>query len=225
MSARTIHSLLIKFKYEILLAALLIHLYFGIFILENSPYLRYVWTASILLLGLASVSVFSEKGRWRKRVRNILFAAMILLPSVREFLNENNFFLVVYSLVYAGFFAVIFVEVLRFLTKPSYINKDLITAATCGYFLLLEILVFLMLTLYSINQNSFNNIDTSSPVAVFIDLAYYGSITFSTIGYGDITPATQNSKLLVSFFGVISQFYMVVLIGLLISKFTSRKEQ
>jgi hypothetical protein len=55
-----------------------------------------------------------------------------------------------------------------------------------------------------------------------MDMVYFSSITLTTIGYGDILPDTHTTKLLASLFGIIGQFYSVVLIGILISKFSSQ---
>jgi len=43
----------------------------------------------------------------------------------------------------------------------------------------------------------------------------------TSIGFGDITPNSHVTKLLTSFLGVTGQFYSVVLVGILITKFTS----
>lgn len=221
MTAQRVMDYLEKKKYEILLVALLVHLYIGIFLTGIHTYSRYIWPISILLLGISSVGVFREKGKWRKRLKNILLFCIVLLPSVREFMVSVNSFQIAFSLIYSGFFAVILYEVFSFLLKPKYINSDLIFASACGYFLLIEVLVFILIGMYYLNPNSFSHLDTTNPATIFMDLVYYSSITMSTIGYGDIAPVTYKAKLLVSFFGVISQFYMVVLIGLLISKFSN----
>lgn len=126
------------------------------------------------------------------------------------------------NISYIVFFSVIFLEVFKFLIKPSYINSDIISAAACGYFLLVEIFVFLFQIWVYTDQNSFKGIDYSSPGHTFIDLVYYCSITLTTIGYGDITPNAYYTKLAASLIGIAGQFYAVVLVGILISKFTNQ---
>jgi len=125
----------------------------------------------------------------------------------------------------AVFYLFIFIEVLRYLIKPSYVNRDIITASACGYFLIIEISVFLFQIFCYANPNSFKGINSEFSVAnsanVFMDLVYYCTITLTSIGFGDITPNTHYTKLLTSFLGVVGQFYSVVLVGILISKFTS----
>jgi len=73
--------------------------------------------------------------------------------------------------------------------------------------------------------NCFKGIEAGKPAEHFIDLVYFSSITLTTIGYGDITPNAHVTKLLAAFFGIIGQFYFVVLVGILISKFNQRVKE
>jgi Ion channel len=104
-----------------------------------------------------------------------------------------------------------------------FLNVDLIVAAGCGYFLLIEISVFLMMSIFYINPFSFTGISRTSVPATYIDFIYFCSITFTSIGFGDILPNTHYTKLLTSFLGVSGQFYTVMLVGILISKFSSKR--
>lgn len=123
---------------------------------------------------------------------------------------------------YVLFFFFIFLEIFKFLLKPSYINTDIISAAACGLFLLIETFVFLFQIWVYTDQNSFKGINYSTPSHIFIDLVYFCSITLTTIGYGDITPNAHYTKLAASLIGIAGQFYSVVLVGILISKFTNQ---
>jgi hypothetical protein len=114
--------------------------------------------------------------------------------------------------------------VVKFLIKPSYINIDIISASACGYFLLIEIATFLMQLLFYNDPHSFKGISTASNSETFIDFVYFSSITLTSIGFGDILPNAHYTKLLTSFFGIAGQFYTVVLVGILLSKFSSKTD-
>ena len=47
-------------------------------------------------------------------------------------------------------------------------------------------------------------------------------VTLATVGYGDITLATETARLTTMFFAISGQFYMVALVGIIISRFTSK---
>jgi len=218
-------KILHTYKYEILLFALIQHLFSGIFLTDMAFYTKVIWPINMLILGVSSAGIFIEKGKWKKIIKAILSIGAVAFPLCVPFFGSNPIFMTALNLSLAIFYLFIFIEVLRFLMKPSYINKDIITASACGYFLLIEISVFLFQIFYYANPNSFKGINTEFSVAnsanVFMDLVYYCTITLTSIGFGDITPNTHVTKLLTSFLGVTGQFYSVVLVGILISKFTS----
>jgi hypothetical protein len=140
------------------------------------------------------------------------------------FIRDVAFFYPLLGLSYVLFFSFIFLEVLHFLLKPSYINLDIIVAAACGYFLLIEISVFLMMSIYCLDVHSFKGVSTTSMPATYFDFIYFCSVTFTGIGFGDILPSAHFTKLLAAFMGIAGQFYTVMLVGLLISKFSSKSK-
>ncbi len=211
-------------KYVSLLVALILHLFIGIVLSDMQFYARIIWPINMILLGVAGAGVVIEKGKWIRYIRMALVVLVFLLPVLIPFVAEKGLFMQILSVVYTLYFAFIFKEIISFLIKPSYINADIIIAAGCGYLLLIEITVFLLQALFYYNHDTFSHIDASTPATIFIDLVYYASVSITTIGYGDITPNTHYAKLIASLLGLIGQFYMVVLVGILISKFSSNSQ-
>ena len=218
---QNILSYIHKRKYELLLLALIQHLFIGIFLSDLPFYTKVIWPINMLILGTASVGVFIEKGKWKNLIQKILFILVVALPIGLTFFSNNISYFLFLNIAYVVFFLFIFWEVLKYLIKPSYINTDIISASACGYFLLIEISTFLLQFFIYQNPQSFKGIDLSIPALTYIDLVYFSSITLTSIGFGDITPNTHNTKLITSLFGIAGQFYSVVLVGILISKFTS----
>jgi hypothetical protein len=209
-------------KYELLLAALIQHLFIGIVVTDMRFYTAILWPVNMVILGLASVGVFIEKGKRKVIIKNFLTLLVIALPIMFPFFKESTAFMLILNISYLGFYFFIFFEIFKFLTKPSYINTDIISAAACGLFLLLEAFAFMLQIFVYTDVNSFKGLDFTSPAHTFIDLVYFCSITLTTIGYGDITPNSYQTKLITSLIGIIGQFYSVVLVGILISKFSSK---
>lgn len=210
-----------KRKYELLLVALIQHLFIGIFMTELTAYTRVIWPINMVIVGLGSLGVLSKKNRWERYFRNWLFFFLLALPLCLPWFHDLQHFMEVVSLVYVFFFIYTFLHVFRFLIRPGYINVDIISACAGGYLLLIEISVFLMQFLYYPHPASFPGVDGTSPASIYIDFVYFSSIVQTTIGFGDISPATPAAKLVTAFLGIAGQFYTVVLIGLLISKFSS----
>lgn len=211
-----------KRKYEILLLVLMQHLFVGIFLTDLDFYTRVIWPVNMLILGVGSILLFTGQHSWGNWFRNLHFIIILLLPVGIPFFKDLSWYFTFLNINYVVFFSFLFMEVLRFLIKPGYINTDIISAAICGYMLLIEISVFALQFFQYRDPASFKGVDLSSPALTFMDLVYFCSITFTSIGFGDITPNTHVTKLVTAFVGIAGQFYTVVLVGILISKFSSK---
>lgn len=210
-------------KYEVLLVALLQHLFIGVFISDHANYRDVIWPINMFLLGLACTGIFMGKDKWKGWIKNMLFIVVVLLPIGISFVEDVKLYFEILNIIYVLFFCFIFYEVLQFLMRPSYIDKDVISAAACGYFLLIEISVFLLQFMIYSNPDSFHGVDMQDNASVYMDLVYFSSVSMTSIGFGDIVPTAHNTKLVASILGISGHFYTVVLVGIIISKFTSRK--
>lgn len=214
------------YKYEILAIALLQHLFIGIFIKDLDFYINYVWPLNMVILGIASSGVFIEKQEWKKNLKNILLILVIGFPvSLWFHIGTAALFMSWLNIVYFLFFLFILIEILKFLLQPSYINLDLIIAAICGYLLLIELATFAFQFYFYLYPDSFSGVHNVNPVDTYASFVYFASVTITSIGFGDIRPTIHFTKLLTSLFGIIGQLYSILLIGVLIGKFTSRKHE
>ncbi|MDR9418542.1 potassium channel family protein [Gracilimonas sp.] len=219
---RVFSNFLVKRKYELLLLGLVQHLFVGIFVLDFDFYVRTLWPVNMVILAVLASGLFLDTKHWVNRLKIPLFASVILFPIGLPFFGEIPGYFIALSVTYILFYLVLFIQVFRYMIRPSYINIDLITSAICGFLLLVEIFVFVAYFLIHLEPQSFANVDLTNPPSTYTDLVYYCSITLTTIGYGDISPITHQAKLITSFFGITGQFYQVLLVGVLISKFTNR---
>ncbi len=213
------HRFINRNKYEFLLFGLIQHLFIAIFLTDLDFYARVIWPINMVVLGIVSVGVFSEKSKNEIVIKNILLIAVILLPMSRPLFYNSSMFLLVVSLIYTIFFLFIFFEVFKFLIKPEEFTTDVLSAAGCGYLLLIEVFAFLFQFLLYQNPSSINVEMNQNVSAIFIDLVYFTTISLTTIGFGDIAPTAHYTKLITSLMGLIGTFYTVVLTGILISNF------
>jgi hypothetical protein len=218
-------SFLHRWKYELLLAALVQHLFIAALIPDLMFYTRWVWPLNMVLLGFLCVGVFADHSPAQRALKHALHAAVVLLPAGPILYCPVPALMIGLSLCYSAFFIVIGAAVLRYLLRPSYISIDIVLAAMCGYLLLLESSVFLMQGLWYAVPGSFRGLDESSFTSTYLDLVYFCSITLTSTGFGDVTPSHHITKLAVSMMSVLGNFYSVIWMGVLISKYTANAAQ
>jgi voltage-gated potassium channel Kch len=59
----------------------------------------------------------------------------------------------------------------------------------------------------------------------FSTFLYYGFVTLTTLGYGDILPLTPLARSLASFTALFGQLYLVTIMAFLIGKYLNTKNQ
>ena len=204
----------IKFKYEILLVSFLILIFGDVFFnarIDAGPYL-------IIQNVLASIVLFYGKKRWRLP----LFIIFILLSGlvILNLLFGFSYLRLAFSITYIIYFAFISTEVFSQIIKTKEVTASVVSAVLCGFIIIGLIGGYVFSIIEVIHTGSFNNI--SEGIGGFEDLIYFSFITVLSVGYGDITPATDVAQKAAMFFGLIGYFYGVVVIGIIIGKFISR---
>ena len=80
-----------------------------------------------------------------------------------------------------------------------------------------------------IQPGSFSAPQALNPGSGDFSFLYYSLVTLTTLGYGDITPATTAAKVFSSLEAVIGQLYLVItvawLVGMHVSKSVEKKSQ
>ncbi len=208
-------------KYELLLIGLSQHLFIGLFLSDLVFYADVIWPITMMLLGISSIGLFRGRSVAEVRLQNILLVLVLLLPILAPIFQDKNFFMKVVSISYTAYFGLLLYEVMRYLLKPGRITISVLFASICGFLLLLEVFIFALQYMYYVDPDCMKNIDHSSFAAIFIDIEYFCVMVLTTIGFGDIVPATHKTKLFTSLFGVFGQIYNVVLVGILISRFSN----
>lgn len=134
----TIKQFFKDYKFELLLFGLFQHLFIAMVLSSLEVYRNIFWPINMVILGITSFGVYLEQKRQRLLVLRLLVFAICSTPLLSYFIGFSKEVLIFLSVSYTLFFAYVFQEVLKFLIKPSYINKDAIMASGCGYFLLIR---------------------------------------------------------------------------------------
>ena len=129
--------------------------------------------------------------------------------------------IVAFHLCGALFFSFVVVTILRSVSREKEVTADAVYGAFCGYLLVGLIFGHLFCVLETLAPGSFR---ASEPLpAAFPDedrlhflLTYFSFITLTTVGYGDVTPASRGARGLAVVEAIVGQFYIAVLMAQLI---------
>jgi len=115
--------------------------------------------------------------------------------------------------------------ILLFVFRRGPITLDSIFAAVVAYLLIAiafaEAYVFLQICV----PESFKfpaASDAATPSNLAGSLMYFSFVTIATLGYGDMLPNTQFARMLVVNEAVVGQFYVAVIVALLVSRFIAQ---
>jgi len=139
---------------------------------------------------------------------------MVLLDTISKILNF-------------GFFAFMAGYYIHQIARARKVTARVILQAIIGYLLLGLVFSILVALLGEYNPAMF-----SFPAAMdiwtennhFSDYLYYGFVTITTLGYGDIVPLMPFSRSLSILISVSGQLYLAVIIALLVGKYASQRD-
>jgi len=178
-----------------------------------------LFTVTIMLLSGAN---FIQEDK--KKLRNLWFIFGIVNIVFALFFNlfpenvliENTQYILLFL-----FFAVITVSLVQQIFSIHEVTADVIIGSFCGY-LLLGIISSFIFSLIEISiphslsglSSDFNEKNGQ--------LFYYAFTCLTTLGFGDILPLNTVSQKLSVFTAAVGQFYIAVVVAILISRFLQR---
>jgi voltage-gated potassium channel Kch len=114
-----------------------------------------------------------------------------------------------------------FILVLKVAISQKGETKNLILVSITGYLIIGLIGGFLSAILEHIYPNSFYH---SREIQMGLyDFIYYGYVTMTTLGYGDIIPVTEKSQALALLLVITGQLFLTVIMALNIAKIIQKK--
>ena len=207
-----------RYRYPTILIAIV-----GLWLISPLSYVlgidRYLGLFFITLL-VASSAYASTDHRNTYLVVIILGAVLAVLVWLRVGLAYKSQIELAHSLVGLMFFSMVAFIMLRdILTGNHKVDLSLIMGAVCVYLLIGVTFEYLFELMFFFNPTSFNGVTKESlETSPFF---YFSIVTLTTLGYGDISPATRITRSLASFEAVVGQIYLTVLVARLVGMFAS----
>ncbi len=155
----------------------------------------------------------------------LVLALVLALPSVLlRSMFEGGYSIVVADIAMIGLMLVVIWIFLVRILSHRIVTPATISGALSVYLLMGVTWTLLYVVLETIHPCSFNGIECAAGVMPGVQpgaeaqsaLFYYSFVTLSTLGYGDISPATEAARTAASLEAVVGQLYLVVLVARLV---------
>ena len=204
-------------RFTYLLVSLLTFLFGALFIPPS--FSKYLSPIILLQFTFAGLILFRNHNRLIYRVIMVMAFALLLMEAMRLANATSRLANFITDLTYLSYFVISTIEVFRQILLARRIDFNMVAGAFCG-FIMLGILGGLLMTIIEVvTPNSFTGIRVADSNQTFQDLIYYSFVSILTIGYGDITPATDTARRASLLLGIVGYFYNIFVIGITISKF------
>jgi len=103
-------------------------------------------------------------------------------------------------------------------------RRNGILGAVCVYLLLGVLWSLLYGLIDTMTPGSFNGVEQNLAAGQYNDMLYFSFVTLTTLGYGDISPASELAKVFVYIEAIVGQFYLAVLVAGLVGSYLSEKQ-
>ena len=172
----------------------------------------------ILLLAFVSAILATIRSRFWLAV-SILFSAMFLVSHWLGYFIDSSLLALV-SILFGAIFLILITTALLnsiFLVRGK-VTTDVILGAISVYLLMGSSFAFIHLFIEMLFPGSFNGIHElqTGMRGIYPDFVYYSFVTLTTLGYGDITPASRIAGMLAYSEAIIGQMYLSILVARLI---------
>jgi hypothetical protein len=166
----------------------------------------------------AMLAIFAQR---RLRVLALLLGVPTLAGSWTGYALPAPPLVAAFHLVSALFLALTVAAILRAILREEAVSADSIYGAFCGYLLMGVAFSHLFCALESMSPTSFQDRgvlgNPAQPYELqYAALTYFSLMTLTTVGYGDVVPASREARGLVVIEAVLGQFYIAVLVAELI---------
>ncbi|PZP47399.1 MAG: hypothetical protein DI598_10980 [Pseudopedobacter saltans] len=211
-----------NYRFEILLGTLFLNIFDRAIFLNVHFYLEYIWPVNMLLIAIACYGIFRERSKILNHLRNGLGLISLFVPLFYLIFRGRLWFSECLYTFFIFYYSFILFEVLRQIARSKEVRLNVVFGSFCGYMLLVLISLNTFLLIEYNFPFSFHGVSSNNPSLIFNELTYFSFAILTSNGIGDIYPITPLSRLLVSFFGMMGQFYMVAVVGIVVSRFAKK---
>jgi voltage-gated potassium channel len=213
---KKIHNWIEKNRFQLLLIATVLVLVLPAFSGSGmlSEILFLITMSFLFIQSMIAANVNKSTKRWIR----IIVIGMILIVWLKPIGFESDFIDIFKLVTFVVFFIFVVIYLIKFISRSSSVDMNVLLTSVNIYLLVGIIFACLAFIFYRIYPNAYN-LPASIDPPVFVNFLYYRFITMTTVGYGDITPCIQETQTLAYLMSVSGQFYVAIIIALLIGKY------
>ena len=186
---------------------------------HNMPLVRTIVFSVLLLVG-----IWSLKGSGRIYVAGMVFVVGGIALNVLASNLDAVALRYGSNLAMFGFLVVAISHALRQVVFGTELDANRLVGAICVFLLLGMIWAFAYSLLELAVPDSFGGLSADRTPGFDSGWLYFSFVTLTTLGYGDITPATGIARTLSYMQAVAGQFYVAVLVAGLVSAYISDRQ-
>ncbi|MCK5137014.1 MAG: hypothetical protein KAR19_14605 [Bacteroidales bacterium] len=181
---------------------------------------------NIMIRALLSIVLFSGlfAAEFSRKIFRLLFAMGILFISVMLLsllLYESRSLSIIAFSLNTFFLILVTIALIAHVATAYLVDRATILCAINSYLLIgLTTSVLFIITDLFAPQSLMNHETQAGNLSSYI---YFGFVTLTTLGYGDITPNSPLTRSLSTFAAVFGQLYLVIIIALIIGKYLNSK--
>ena len=146
---------------------------------------------------------------------------MVLLLFFPWLMGNDQYFDVFILLVLALLYSYTSYRIILIILKEKNVDLKVVAGSVVGYLMVGLSFTFICAILVMFYPDAYRSTAEMESPYSFI---YYTFITLSTLGYGDVVPAIPQSQALSIFITIFGQFYMVVVVAVIVGKFLNKKD-
>jgi voltage-gated potassium channel len=201
--------------------ALLFSLLTMIFILPVIPFDGELLTRVILILIVISGMFAAEFNAKLLRFLLGLGTITVALTAISIFFIQARNLTIILFFFNTLFFIIVTVALVSHIAQADKVKGSTVICAINSYLLIGLSMSLLIVILDLFAPNSFTNIPAEQDTySAFI---YFGFVTLTTLGYGDITPITPLARSLSTFTALFGQLYLVIIMALIVGKYLNTR--
>lgn len=178
---------------------------------------------------LTAILVFAALAMDRARKKMFIIAvAAIVLEWIAFFLNLPIILTLSQTVLFLYFILVVIGLIIQ-VAITNKVTARVIVESITGYLLMGIVFSMVILVIIRNSPAAYSAGGkagfSADPALQLSESVYYGFVTFTTLGYGDIVPLTPFTRSLSVLASVTGQIYLTVIIAMLVGKFLSNKRE